>query len=87
MRHAGPAFSLYNDAMEARADADELTSNARRHCRRVLDELGRYRQDLAAATTSRTLAPEAVAEGQAAVEAAAVAIQKVFDELGNGNNE
>ena len=79
MTHAGPAFSLYNDPMEA--DAAEFPKQIRRHCERVLGELERYRQELSA-TSSRTLTAEAVAEGQAAIEAAAAATRKILDQLG-----
>ena len=64
----------------AEADAKRLLDQARRHCRRLLDELERYRREVD--SNPGPLAPEAVAQGRVCIDGASTAARRVFDGLG-----
>ena len=54
----------------------QIEAEARRQCERLLEELGRYRQELY--TSPGRLAPEAAAAGLASVDAAVAAAINVL---------
>ena len=64
---------------EVPSDSERLLAQARRHCRRLIDELERYRREVD--SNPGPLAPESVAQGRVCIDAAATAARRVFDGL------